>query len=108
MSLTFWAAMVIIALTVVALVKRYETRLVLCIAGSSHVLDFLRSNGGIQPICQVNDHRQFDSINLLGDGLCIFGELHQVRYPFGAITYPPDEDLGFDDHPVLHDFDSCD
>ena len=33
MSLTFWAAMVIIALTVVALVKRYETRLVLCVAG---------------------------------------------------------------------------
>lgn len=33
MSLTFWAAMVIIVLTVVALVKRYETRLVLCIAG---------------------------------------------------------------------------
>ena len=33
MSLTFWAAIVIIALTVVALVKRYETRLVLCIAG---------------------------------------------------------------------------
>lgn len=33
MTLTFWAALVIVALTVVALVKRYETRLVLCISG---------------------------------------------------------------------------
>lgn len=33
MSLTFWAALVIVALTLVALVKRYETRLVLCVSG---------------------------------------------------------------------------
>ncbi len=33
MSLTFWAALVIIVLTLVALVKRYETRLVLCVSG---------------------------------------------------------------------------
>ncbi|HIR21026.1 MAG TPA: C4-dicarboxylate transporter DcuC [Candidatus Aphodousia faecalis] len=33
MSLTFWGALVIVALTLVALVKRYETRLVLCVSG---------------------------------------------------------------------------
>lgn len=33
MSLTFWAALAIVALTLVALVKRYETRLVLCVSG---------------------------------------------------------------------------
>ena len=33
MSLTFWAALVIVALTLVALVKRCETRLVLCVSG---------------------------------------------------------------------------
>lgn len=33
MSLTFWAALVIVALTLIALVKRYETRLVLCVSG---------------------------------------------------------------------------
>ena len=33
MSLTFWATLVIVALTLVALVKRYETRLVLCVSG---------------------------------------------------------------------------
>lgn len=33
MSLTFWAALVIVALTLVALVKRFETRLVLCVSG---------------------------------------------------------------------------
>lgn len=33
MSLTFWAALVIVALTLVALVKRNETRLVLCVSG---------------------------------------------------------------------------
>lgn len=33
MPLTFWAALVIIVLTLVALVKRYETRLVLCVSG---------------------------------------------------------------------------
>ena len=33
MSLTFWAALVVVALTLVALVKRYETRLVLCVSG---------------------------------------------------------------------------
>lgn len=33
MSLTFWVALVIVALTLVALVKRYETRLVLCVSG---------------------------------------------------------------------------
>ncbi|MCI5896190.1 MAG: C4-dicarboxylate transporter DcuC [Sutterella sp.] len=33
MSLTFWAAIVIVLLTLVALLKRYETRLVLCLSG---------------------------------------------------------------------------
>lgn len=33
MSVTFWLALVIVAATVWALIKRYETRLVLCISG---------------------------------------------------------------------------
>ncbi len=33
MTLTFWAAIAIVIATIYALVRRYETRLVLCISG---------------------------------------------------------------------------
>ena len=64
MSLTFWAALVIVALTLVALVKRYETRLVLCVS------DLLMCIISLDPMAAYNQFAKSMTTGNLIQSIC--------------------------------------
>ena len=74
MSLTFWAAIFIVLLALVALLKRYETRLVLCLSGLAMCIV------AMDPMAAYNQFaKSMTTGNLIQSichGFCIFGGLH--------------------------------
>ena len=67
MSWTIWAAIIVVAVVIYALVKRWETKLVLLAAG------FFLAALSLDPMMafkQFNDQRRPHRFYLLCDGLC--------------------------------------
>ena len=65
MTILGWIAIGIVILTIAALVKRWETRLVLFTSGL-----FIPTNGSIQCFCQFNDKRRINYRHLYVHGFC--------------------------------------
>lgn len=85
MTWTVWAAIVIVILTVAALIKRYETRLVLLASG------FLMTCLSLDPMQGLNafkiyDKQRVDHGNLLCDGLCFCRSNDQMRCSFSEAS----------------------
>ena len=85
MTWTVWAAIVIVILTVAALIKRYETRLVL-LASGFHDLFVFRSDARSECICKIYDKQRVDHGNLLCDGLCFCRSNDQMRCSFSEAS----------------------
>lgn len=86
MTWTVWAAIVIVILTVAALIKRYETRLVLLASGFLMTLFVFRSDARSKCICKIYDKQRVDHGNLLCDGLCFCRSNDQMRCSFSEAS----------------------
>lgn len=77
MTWTFWAAIVVVIATVYALIKRYETRLVLLTSG--FVMAFI----SLQPMIAFKQFGQPDHRHLLGARFCCSDFSDQMRRSSG-------------------------
>jgi|GEM_PF-4010074 len=83
MTWTVWAAIVIVILTVAALIKRYETRLVLLASG------FLMTCLSLDPMQGLNAFAKSmtnSGLIMLCDGLCFCRSNDQMRCSFSEAS----------------------